>query len=434
MGVAQPAALGALYRDLLSPYCPGLSLASCPSPQADSLRKAIAVRFANGETPEAITSSLVVDFGPSIRGSPTMDGFGAAAFIAPVLLLVGGALVAQRWLRRHTRRGSAGGDAHDTTPTPSGRALSTLLLVGAMAATALAGGLTACAPGDGSGDGSSGGSGDSGALVARTEPWADAAWVRVGDSGAVTGAYVTIHNPTGAALRIVGGTSPLADTVELHETMQHDGMVHMAPQPALEVGAGDSVVLAPGGKHLMVRELRRALVVGETLPITLHFDGGTTLRMDATVRPISGLAGPDSATDGDPRNVDSLVEAIRSCPRDGRWHACSVEQRLRLAGLRVVALDTATRIPGVEREAITWQAGGQSLRAVLFATTQEADAAFGRLDSARAAPRGDSSVVWTQRVSLLRNANLLAIFFGGSDRAIERVGNALTAGPPQPDR
>jgi cytochrome c-type biogenesis protein CcmH/NrfF len=106
-GVATPPELSALYRDLMSPYCPGLSLASCPSPQADSLRDAIAARFGQGESPSEITSALVVDYGPGIRGSPALEGFGAVAFVVPVLLLVGGALFAQRWLRRHTRKASA---------------------------------------------------------------------------------------------------------------------------------------------------------------------------------------------------------------------------------------------------------------------------------------------------------------------------------------
>ncbi len=107
VGVATPPELSTLYRDLMSPYCPGLSLASCPSPQADSLRDAIAARFDRGESPSEITSALVVDYGPGIRGSPALEGFGAVAFVVPVLLLIAGALFAQRWLRRHTRKARA---------------------------------------------------------------------------------------------------------------------------------------------------------------------------------------------------------------------------------------------------------------------------------------------------------------------------------------
>ncbi len=260
VGVALPAPLGAMYRDLMSPYCPGLSLASCPSPQADSLRKAIAVRFYSGETPAAITEALVVDYGPGIRGSPSMDGFGSAAFFVPVLLLVSGALFAARWIRRNTRR-----------------AVVLIVMLGSVQ-------LSACAAPDASSEGAASAS----SATLPDTVWASNAWIRAGAAGATTGGYATIHNPRDTALQIVGATSAVADTVELHETMEHDGLVHMAPQLALDVPTSDSVVFAPGGKHFMLRGLRRALVIGEPITVQLQFGDGTSLSFAATVRPISG--------------------------------------------------------------------------------------------------------------------------------------------------
>ena len=262
VGVAQPAELSALYRDLMSPYCPGLNLACCPSPQADSLRKAIAVRFENGESPNEITTALVEDYGTGIRGSPAMDGFGAVAFIAPVVLLIGGALLAQRWLRRNVRSSS--------------------LLLALMCALPL----TAC------GDATQSRPDEAPSRTARAEtrtvPWVTDEWIRAGDAGATTGAYAIIHNPRSDELQIVGVTSVVADTVEIHETTQHDGMVHMTPQPSLTIGAADSVVLKPGGKHFMVRALKRSLVPGETVTLRVHFSDRTSLDVLCDVRPIGG--------------------------------------------------------------------------------------------------------------------------------------------------
>ncbi len=258
VGVARPPELSALYRDLMSPYCPGLNLASCPSPQADSLRKAIAVRFENGESPSDITTALVDDYGTGIRGSPSLDGFGALAFIAPVVLLIGGALLAQRWLKRNVRK--------------------SLLLVALMCNLPLAG----C------GDAAQSRPERAETAAGRAESWASDAWIRAGLSGATTGAYAVIHNPRGDSLQIVGVTSRVANTVEIHETMQHDGMVHMTPQSSLAIAAADSVVLAPGGKHFMVRTLNRALVVGETVTLQVLFSDGTSLDVMCDVRPIGG--------------------------------------------------------------------------------------------------------------------------------------------------
>lgn len=118
--------------------------------------------------------------------------------------------------------------------------------------------------------------------------WVTNAWVRAGDSAALTGAYATVHNPRDSAAQIVGARSAAADTVELHETMQHDGMVHMEAQTEIALAARDSVVFAPGGKHFMLRGLRRALVEGEQVPVQLLLRNGDTIRFTAAVRSITG--------------------------------------------------------------------------------------------------------------------------------------------------
>lgn len=279
VGVALPGPLGALYRDVMSPYCPGLTLASCPSPQADSLRKAIAVRFNGGESSEAIMTSLVAHYGPNVRGTPTLEGFGAAAFIAPILVLVGGGLIIMRWLRRNQQRAQ--------------RAAGLVVLLAASL------GSVGCA---GSADNAASSGAAEVTLVA--EPMVTGAWARVSSAGTTTGAYGTIHNPEDDTLRITGATSSVADTVELHESMDHGGMVHMEARPALPIPPRDSVVLAPGGLHLMVRQLMRDLVVGEQVAFTLHLADGRTLPVTVEVRSADGstvAAGRGSNASGAPR-------------------------------------------------------------------------------------------------------------------------------------
>lgn len=278
VGVALPGPLGALYRDVMSPYCPGLTLASCPSPQADSLRKAIAVRFNEGESTDSIMTSLVAHYGPSVRGTPTLEGFGSAAFIAPILVLVGGGLVIMRWLRRNQQRAQRGAG------------LALLLAASLPTLGCSNAGDEAAASGEA-------------AVTLRIEPTVTGAWARVGSAGTTTGAYATIHNPEGDTLRIVGATSPVADTVELHESVQHEGMVHMEARPALPVPPRDSVVLAPGGLHLMVRQLMRDLVIGEQVAFTLHLADGRTVPFQVEVRSADGrtVATGGGSASGAPR-------------------------------------------------------------------------------------------------------------------------------------
>lgn len=131
--------------------------------------------------------------------------------------------------------------------------------------------------------------------------------------------------------------------------------------------------------------------------------------------------------------VDSVLAMLASCPRDGRWHACSVERRLSQSGLRPVSEpDSVGRIPGLTGEVLVWRIGRQQLRVVLFADSLVARAAMGTMDSLRAAPLGDTTVMWPERATLLRSANAIALLLGGTDRTVERVADALLAGPPQP--
>ena len=110
------------------------------------------------------------------------------------------------------------------------------------------------------------------------------AWARAADSGMVTAAYFTLANPETARVVFTGASSPLAESVSLHMTHEMDGMVHMLPLDSAPIAPGDSLVLAEQGTHLMVSGLRRKLVVGDSLPITLTFAGGRELRASVAVR------------------------------------------------------------------------------------------------------------------------------------------------------
>ncbi len=110
------------------------------------------------------------------------------------------------------------------------------------------------------------------------------AWSRAADSGMVTALYFSLVNTEAAPVTLTGASSPLAEAVSLHETHEMSGMVHMMALDSAFVAAGDSVVLAEGGKHLMVTALHRKLVAGDTLPVTLTFAGGRTLEIKAAIR------------------------------------------------------------------------------------------------------------------------------------------------------
>ncbi|WP_396202173.1 copper chaperone PCu(A)C [Gemmatimonas sp.] len=109
-------------------------------------------------------------------------------------------------------------------------------------------------------------------------------WARIADSGATSGAYLEIANNDTVAITLVGVTTDDAGAAEVHETMQHDGMAHMMPRTEVGIPAGDVVTMAPGGVHVMLINLRRALVIGDSVRLRLRFSDSTSVNVTAPVR------------------------------------------------------------------------------------------------------------------------------------------------------
>ena len=99
------------------------------------------------------------------------------------------------------------------------------------------------------------------------------------------GGFVTIEN-AGDANRLVSASSPRAARVELHTmTMDGDVMRMREMEGGIELPAGETVELAPGGLHIMFMGLDSPFVAGETVPVTLTFDGGETIDLALPVVP-----------------------------------------------------------------------------------------------------------------------------------------------------
>jgi len=111
-----------------------------------------------------------------------------------------------------------------------------------------------------------------------------AAWARAADSGATGGAYLTIVNHDSVTVDLVGVATALAASAEVHESMQHDGMSHMMPRASVAIGARDSLVMAPGGLHVMLNQLTRALAAGDSVPLTVRFSNGDSVLVRVPVR------------------------------------------------------------------------------------------------------------------------------------------------------
>jgi periplasmic copper chaperone A len=94
------------------------------------------------------------------------------------------------------------------------------------------------------------------------------AWARPCLAGTPCGVYVTLANAASTAVDIVAVTSPLARTVEMHETMLHDGQAHMMAHPTATIPARGVLDGRPGKWHLMLGGVKRGLVVGDSIALT----------------------------------------------------------------------------------------------------------------------------------------------------------------------
>jgi copper(I)-binding protein len=66
--------------------------------------------------------------------------------------------------------------------------------------------------------------------------------------------------------------------------MQHDGMAHMMPRTEVRIPAGDVLTMAPGGLHVMLVDVRRAFVIGDSVRLRLRFSDSTTVDVTAPVQ------------------------------------------------------------------------------------------------------------------------------------------------------
>lgn len=93
-------------------------------------------------------------------------------------------------------------------------------------------------------------------------------------SGSTGVVYLTFTNNGDEADRLVSAETDAANVVEIHEVSEDDsGVMQMTPlEDGLEIPAGETVVLEPGGYHLMLIGLQQDLEMGESIDIDLVFE------------------------------------------------------------------------------------------------------------------------------------------------------------------
>lgn len=116
-------------------------------------------------------------------------------------------------------------------------------------------------------------------------------WARATAPRAPTGAvYVSITNTADEADRLTGAEGDIADRIELHDAgIDDDGVMQMREiEDGIALPAGQTVELAPQGRHIMLIGLDGPLVEGEAFPLTLSFEQAGAITVDISVTSIHG--------------------------------------------------------------------------------------------------------------------------------------------------
>jgi copper(I)-binding protein len=116
-------------------------------------------------------------------------------------------------------------------------------------------------------------------------------WARATPGGATTGAaYMTIDNKSKSADRLTGASSDVAKRLQIHEMKVVNGVMKMREiTGGLSLPAGGSVTLKPGGYHVMLIGLNKALKEGEKFPLTLVFEKAGKVSIEVPVQSVGAM-------------------------------------------------------------------------------------------------------------------------------------------------
>ena len=121
------------------------------------------------------------------------------------------------------------------------------------------------------------------------EPWVRGTVAQQKSSGA----FFQITSTQGG--KLLSAASPVAGVVEIHEMKMEGEVMKMGAVPSVELPAGKTVALKPGGYHVMLMDLKQQLKPGDTVPLTLVVEGKDgkkdTLEIKAPVKALNAAAG-----------------------------------------------------------------------------------------------------------------------------------------------
>jgi periplasmic copper chaperone A len=128
-------------------------------------------------------------------------------------------------------------------------------------------------------------------------------WSRAAPRGAeLASAYLTIENKGTTPDRLIGGSTEIAEKLQIQQSSMVGGALTLNPvEGGLTISPGDKVVLAPHAIHLTLSNLKSRMKKGTQVPMTLEFEkaGKVAVSFDVLSAASTGPVAPKaSAPDG----------------------------------------------------------------------------------------------------------------------------------------
>jgi len=125
----------------------------------------------------------------------------------------------------------------------------------------------------------------------------DDAWVRATVAGQPSsGAFMHITASTDS--KLVEVKSPVAKTVQIHESTMKNDVMSMHSVPSVALPAGKTVAIDPEGYHVMLMDLTGQIKEGDTVPLTLIVEDAKgqkeSIKVDAEARSLTATDGHDT--------------------------------------------------------------------------------------------------------------------------------------------
>ncbi|MBN8179775.1 copper chaperone PCu(A)C [Roseibium aggregatum] len=128
-----------------------------------------------------------------------------------------------------------------------------------------------------------------------TQPWTRA----TPPKAKAGGGFVEIVNNGTDTDRLVAVSSDVAAKVEIHEMAVTDGVMKMRKmENGIDIPAGETVALQPGGFHIMFMGLNQSFEEGTSIPVVLTFEKAGDVAIELPVAKMGAKAPDGEATHG----------------------------------------------------------------------------------------------------------------------------------------